>query len=81
MMKVEHIHTNPFMERMMLSGWMGPWAMMAATSAKRMERAEKSKPSPTVSVKGAGPSAAGAGAGAGGGGSGDELDDWPHPLA
>ena len=56
MMKVEHVHTMPFMERLMLSGWMGPWAMMAATAAKRMERAEKRKPepSPTVSVKGAG---------------------------
>ena len=40
-MKVEHIHTMPFMERMMLSGWMGPFMMMAAMSAKRAERLDQ----------------------------------------
>jgi len=40
-MKVEHIHTFPFMERMMLSGWMGPFAMMGAAAAKRAEREQE----------------------------------------
>ncbi len=73
MMKVEHVHTMPFMERMMLSGWMGPWAMMAATAAKRMERKDR-QTSTTVSVKGAGGPTSG-------GGGGGEPESWTYPLA
>jgi len=39
MMKVEHTHKFPFMERMVLSGWVGPWLFMAAVAASKEEQA------------------------------------------
>jgi len=40
-MKVEHTHRFPFMERMMLSGWLGPWLMMAALVASKEKEDDK----------------------------------------